>query len=135
MSGPLKTIPLPRQCTTAFVGGLLEHTLSVVNLCAYYAERYPYLNRDLLFTAAAFHDVGKLKELSNFPGENDYTDDGQLLGHIVMGSELVGVRVPQHQGLPQAAGQRTAALHPVPPRGNWSGTLPQEAGPAGGLWP
>ena len=73
----------------SFVGGLLEHTLSVVNLCAYYTERYPYLNRDLLFTAAAFHDVGKLKELSNFP-ENDYTDDGQLLGHIVMGSELVG---------------------------------------------
>ena len=61
----------------SFVGGLLEHTLSVVNLCAYYTERYPYPNRDLLFTAAAFHDVGKLKELSN--PENDYTDDGQLL--------------------------------------------------------
>lgn len=72
-----------------FVGGLLEHTLSVVNLCEYYCSRYPYLNHDLLITAAAFHDVGKLKEISSFP-ENDYTDDGQLLGHIVMGSELVG---------------------------------------------
>ncbi len=84
----------------SFVGGLLEHTLSVVNLCAYYTERYPYLNRDLLFTAAAFHDVGKLKELSNFP-ENDYTDDGQLLGHIVMGSELVGYGCRSIKGFPK----------------------------------
>jgi 3'-5' exoribonuclease len=72
-----------------FVGGLLEHTLGVVRLCSFYVQQYPFLNRDLLFTAALFHDVGKLKEISNFP-ENDYTDDGQLLGHIVMGCELVG---------------------------------------------
>ncbi len=73
----------------SFVGGLLEHTLGVVKLCIFYTQQYPYLNRDLLLTAALFHDIGKLKELSNFP-ENDYTDDGQLLGHIVMGCELVG---------------------------------------------
>ncbi len=73
----------------SYVGGLLEHTLGVVKLCDFYVKQYPFLRRDLLFTAALFHDVGKLKELSNFP-ENDYTDDGQLLGHIVMGSELVG---------------------------------------------
>ncbi|MCI6866513.1 MAG: HD domain-containing protein [Lachnospiraceae bacterium] len=73
----------------SFVGGLLEHTLGVVKLCAFYVQQYPFLNKDLLFTSALFHDVGKLKEISNFP-ENDYTDDGQLLGHIVMGCELVG---------------------------------------------
>ncbi len=73
----------------SFVGGLLEHTLGVVKLCVFYTRQYPYLNKDLLLTAALFHDIGKLKEISNFP-ENDYTDDGQLLGHIVMGSELVG---------------------------------------------
>ena len=73
----------------AFAGGLLEHTLSVVKMCDFFCTAYPYLQRDLLLTAAAFHDVGKLKELSAFP-ENDYTDNGQLLGHIVMGSELVG---------------------------------------------
>lgn len=71
-----------------FVGGLLEHTLGVVKLCVFYAQQYKELNRDLLLTAAAFHDVGKMKELSTFP-ENDYTDDGQLLGHIYMGTELV----------------------------------------------
>lgn len=71
-----------------FVGGLLEHTLSVTKLCDYYCTRYPVLNRDLLLTAAMCHDIGKTKEISPFP-ENDYTDEGNLLGHIVMGSEMV----------------------------------------------
>lgn len=71
-----------------FVGGLLEHTLSVTKLCDYYAGYYPQLNRDLLLTAAIFHDIGKVKELSRFP-ENDYTDDGQLLGHIIIGTEMI----------------------------------------------
>ena len=83
----------------SFVGGLLEHTLSVARLCDYYCGQYSYLNRDLLLTAAAFHDVGKLKEISNFP-ENDYTDDGQLLGHIVMGSELIGYACRTIKGFP-----------------------------------
>lgn len=83
-----------------FVGGLLEHTLSVVKMCDYFAHTYPYLKRDLLLTAAAFHDVGKLKELSSFP-ENDYTDDGQLLGHIVMGYELVGYGCRSIKGFPK----------------------------------
>ena len=71
-----------------FVGGLLEHTLSVTKLCDYYCKAYPILKRDLLLTAAMCHDIGKVKEISPFP-ENDYTDDGQLLGHIVMGSQMV----------------------------------------------
>lgn len=71
-----------------FIGGLLQHTLAVVKLCDFYCSRYSILNRDLLLTAAALHDIGKLKELSAFP-ENNYTDDGQLLGHIVMGSEWI----------------------------------------------
>ena len=83
----------------SFVGGLCEHTLSVVRLCDYYCGQYEYLNRDLLLTAAAFHDVGKLKEISNFPA-NDYTDDGQLLGHIIMGSELIGSACRRIPGFP-----------------------------------
>jgi 3'-5' exoribonuclease len=51
----------------SFVGGLLEHTLSVVKLCDYYTTSYPILNKDLLITAALFHDIGKLYELSDFP--------------------------------------------------------------------
>ncbi len=84
----------------AFSGGLLEHTLSVVKMCDYYCTAYPYLKRDLLITAAAFHDIGKLKELSKFP-MNDYTDDGQLIGHIMMGYELIGYAGRQIKGFPK----------------------------------
>ncbi len=82
-----------------FVGGLLEHTLSVAKLCDYFAGSYPMLNRDLLLTAAIFHDVGKTKELSVFP-ENDYTDDGQLLGHIIIGTEMISDRIRMIPGFP-----------------------------------
>lgn len=82
-----------------FVGGLLEHTLSVTKNCSYFAETYPILDRDLLLTAAIFHDVGKLKELSTFP-ENDYTDAGQLLGHIMIGAEWVGEAIRNIDGFP-----------------------------------
>ena len=76
----------------AFIGGLLEHTLSVAKLCDYMSGAYPTLNRDLLLTAAILHDIGKTRELSRFPA-NDYTDEGQFLGHIVMGSEMVSERI------------------------------------------
>lgn len=82
-----------------FVGGLLEHTLGVVRMCDFYCKQYPVLNRDLLLTAAMLHDIGKTKELSPFP-ENDYTDDGQLLGHIVIGAEMVGERIRKIPGFP-----------------------------------
>ncbi|MCR4588964.1 MAG: HD domain-containing protein [Lachnospiraceae bacterium] len=71
-----------------FVGGLLEHTLSVTQLCDFFSKQYPKLNRDLLITAAICHDIGKTKELSAFP-KNDYTDEGQFIGHIVIGVEMV----------------------------------------------
>ena len=67
-----------------FIGGLLEHTLSVAKMCDFFAKQYPILNRDLLMTSAICHDIGKVYELSDFP-MNDYTDAGQLLGHIVIG--------------------------------------------------
>jgi 3'-5' exoribonuclease len=75
-----------------FIGGLLEHTLGVAKLCDYYCTAYPVLNRDLLITAAICHDMGKTKEINAFP-LNDYTDEGQFLGHIVMGSEMIGEKV------------------------------------------
>ncbi len=83
-----------------FIGGLLEHTVSVTRLCDYIAKNYPVVNRDLLLTAAMFHDVGKIQELSTFP-ENDYTDAGQLLGHIYIGAELVGKLASDIAGFPE----------------------------------
>ena len=75
-----------------FVGGLLEHTLSVVKFCEFLSSNYPIIHRDLLITAALFHDIGKMEELSNFP-ENDYTDEGQLMGHIFIGANKVSMQI------------------------------------------
>lgn len=83
-----------------FVGGLLEHTLGVVKMCDYFSRQYPALNRDLLLTAAMFHDIGKTKELSAFP-ENDYTDEGQLLGHIMIGAQMVSEGAAKIPGFPK----------------------------------
>lgn len=82
-----------------FVGGLLEHTLSVAQMCEFYCKQYPILKRDLLVAAALCHDMGKIREISAFP-VNDYTDDGNLLGHIVMGVEMVGEKIRDIQGFP-----------------------------------
>ena len=98
-----------------FVGGLLEHTLSVTKICNFYASQYSILNRDLLLCAAMFHDIGKIRELSNFP-ENDYTDDGQLLGHIIMGVELVGAGARRIPDFPKKTGNRVKTLHSGTPR-------------------
>ena len=86
-----------------FIGGLLEHTLSVTKLCDYYCKTYPVLKRDLLLTAAICHDIGKVREISLFP-ENDYTDEGNLLGHIVMGSEMVTDKMREIPNFPKTLG-------------------------------
>ncbi|HAX53289.1 3'-5' exoribonuclease YhaM family protein [Muricomes intestini] len=83
-----------------FAGGLLEHTLSVVKMCEYFAGTYSILNKDLLYAAAICHDIGKTRELSDFP-DNDYTDDGQLLGHIIIGVEMISDAVRAIPGFPE----------------------------------
>lgn len=88
-----------------FIGGLLEHTLSVTNMCGYLASAYPLVTKDLLIAAALCHDIGKIREISAFPA-NDYTDEGQLLGHIVMGIEMVSEKIRGIDGFPvQLAGE------------------------------
>lgn len=82
-----------------FVGGLLEHTLGVVTVCDFLAKQYPIIERDLLIASALFHDIGKTKELSTFP-ENDYTEAGQLLGHIFIGTQMVAERIQKIPGFP-----------------------------------
>lgn len=72
----------------SYMGGLLEHSLSICEICDFLSKHYSNVNRDILIASALLHDVGKMFELSPFP-DNDYTDDGQLLGHIIIGTELV----------------------------------------------
>ena len=83
----------------AYVGGLVNHTLHVAQVCEFYSQMYPTLNRDLLITAALLHDIGKTVELSEFPA-NDYTDEGTMLGHIVIGLDMVSRHCAQIQGFP-----------------------------------
>lgn len=83
----------------SFVGGLLEHTLQVTKMCDFLARSYAAINRDLLLTAAMLHDIGKVQELSDFPF-NEYTDDGQLLGHIMIGAEMVHDHASRIEGFP-----------------------------------
>ena len=82
-----------------FRGGLLEHSLGVANLCIYLANHYKHLNCDLLVTCALLHDIGKLDEISYFP-ENDYTDAGNLLGHIYIGAERISRKIDTIPGFP-----------------------------------
>ena len=91
-----------------FIGGLLQHTLRVTQLCYFFCKQYPMLNKDLLLTAAMFHDIGKTRELSDFP-DNDYTDEGQLLGHIVIGYEMVKKKIDEIGGFPKKL--ETELLH------------------------
>lgn len=84
--------PAAKRNHHAYVGGLLEHSLSVAGSCARLAEHYAGqgrpLDTELLVTAALLHDIGKVRELSGFPS-NVYTTEGRLLGHIVMGMQMV----------------------------------------------
>lgn len=80
--------PAARQLHHAWLGGLLEHVVSLLNLADRVAPHYPILHRDLLFTGVILHDIGKTAELSWETGF-DYTTEGTLLGHIHMGVVLV----------------------------------------------
>ena len=82
-----------------FIGGLCEHTLGVAQLCHFYCKCYPLLKRDLLVSVALLHDIGKVRELSAFP-RNDYTEEGQLIGHIVIGCEMINDKIKEIDGFP-----------------------------------
>lgn len=86
--------PAAKKIHHNYSGGLLEHTLNVAKLCAQVAGNYPDLNCDLLICGALLHDIGKLQEyeLKVVP---EYTVEGRLLGHIVMGSELITEQIAQ----------------------------------------
>jgi len=88
-----------RNLHHSYMGGLLEHTLAVVQICDFMSTQHPDADRDLLIAAAILHDIGKIYELSEFP-LNEYTDDGQLLGHIVMGASLVEDEAAKIPGFP-----------------------------------
>ena len=82
-----------------FVGGLLEHTLSLMAAADAIARVYPDVDRDLLLAGAFLHDLGKVRELEPVPGF-PYSDEGQLIGHIVLGYEITMREVDALPGFP-----------------------------------
>lgn len=98
VAGLLKA-PAAKGRHHVYLGGLLEHTLSVAKLVMAVAEHYPQVNRDLLLVGAILHDTGKIRELT-YRGPFDYSDEGRLLGHILMGIEMVESKLRELGGFP-----------------------------------
>jgi len=99
ISPQLKRAPAAKMMHHAFVGGLLEHIVSLCGLCRLAAQHYAELDVDLLLTGAILHDIGKLDELC-YERAIHYTNDGQLLGHIILGLERVTGRMNSIEGFP-----------------------------------
>ncbi len=92
----------------SFMGGLLEHTVSVADICDFYSSHYDFLNRDLLMASALCHDIGKTKELTALP-QNDFSDEGYMLGHIIIGLDMLSHEIDKIDGFPPLL--RTEFLH------------------------
>jgi 3'-5' exoribonuclease len=102
--------PAARQLHHAWLGGLLEHVVSLLTLADKVAAHYPLLDRDLLLTGVILHDIGKTRELSWAVGF-DYTIEGTLLGHIQFGTEMVDKAVEKLPGFPERL--RTLVIHMI----------------------
>jgi 3'-5' exoribonuclease len=89
---PFKNAPAAKRMHHDYAGGLLEHTVAVARLTASACDIYPELDRDLLITGALLHDVGKVEELLQFP-HKDYSTEGRLMGHILLGLEMIGEKL------------------------------------------
>ncbi len=87
--GPaLREHPAAKSMHHAYRGGLLEHVVSMAELAAFVCQHYRDLDRDLVLLGVLFHDLGKLRELGAMP-INDYTLEGRLVGHVVIGRDLL----------------------------------------------
>jgi 3'-5' exoribonuclease len=95
-----KNAPAAKSLHHAFLGGLLEHVVSLFRLCDLACRNYPeMINRDLLLTGAFLHDIGKIHELS-FARSFSYTTRGQLLGHMIIELEMLQQKLTQFPGFP-----------------------------------
>ena len=110
LAGRLAAAPGAKGIHHAYLGGLLEHTLSVVQVCRLMAQHYPHVDRDLLVASAILHDIGKVQELT-WEGSFDYSDAGRLVGHIVLGTLMVEARLRALPGFPEHL--RLRLLHAI----------------------
>lgn len=97
----LREAPAAKGLHHAWMGGLLEHILSLMEMCELAARHYPEVNRDLLLTGVVLHDIGKLREL-RWGTSFDYTMEGQLLGHITIGIGMIEQKIAGIPNFPAA---------------------------------
>jgi 3'-5' exoribonuclease len=97
----LREAPAAKSLHHAWLGGLLEHVVSLVGICELAARHYPEINRDLLLTGAMLHDIGKLEEL-RWGTSFDYTLQGQLVGHITLGIAMIEKKLAALPDFPPA---------------------------------
>ena len=95
----LRVHPAAKAIHHAFLGGLLEHVVSMLGLAVRICDHYAELDRDLVVLGVLFHDLGKLEELGAMP-VNDYTPVGRLVGHIILGRDLLRERAAAIEGFP-----------------------------------
>ena len=95
-----KLAPAAKGFHHVYLGGLLEHTVSVLKLLDLVSTHYDNLDRDLLIAGGILHDVGKIAELSSGP-TFEYTDTGRLIGHIVLGVEMLNAKVATLDDFPE----------------------------------
>ncbi len=104
-----KKAPAAKNFHHNYIGGLLEHTLSVCKMSLAVAGQYPGLDRDLLITAAFLHDIGKIREFKCDRGI-DYTDEGRLIGHLIAGVAMVDEKLAQIRHFPAGKALRLKHL-------------------------
>lgn len=94
-----KIAPAAKKLHQAYLGGLAEHSNNVANICEVICQIYPQVNRDFLITTALLHDIGKIEEYKT-NGVIEYTDKGKLIGHIVIGTEMIQEKIKNIPGFP-----------------------------------
>jgi 3'-5' exoribonuclease len=94
-----RNAPAAKSLHHAYIGGLLDHVVSLFNLCDLVSRNYPQINRDLLLTGAFLHDIGKVQELT-YNRSFSYTSKGQLLGHMVIELEMLQEKLAKLPGFP-----------------------------------
>lgn len=100
LAARLKRAPAAKGFHHAYLGGLLEHTLSMVRILDFLAGHYPTVNRDMLIAGGILHDIGKIEEFT-YDRAIDYTTPGRLIGHIIMGTEMIDRRIGAIEGFPE----------------------------------
>ena len=126
--GPAFTVaPAAKRLHHAWIGGLLEHVLSLVRICLATAPFYPEVDPDLLVTGAILHDIGKIRELS-WRSSFDYTLEGQLIGHISIAQGLLHEKIAQLNAAAESASVSGVTSSAASPSLDSTGLQPGESG-------